>query len=56
MVSVDFGTPASELIDLFHKTQIPIIAVLDEKGRVVSTVSERELLIYLTKGSLNVET
>jgi Kef-type K+ transport system membrane component KefB len=56
VVSVDFATPASELLDLFHKTQIPIIAVLDEKGRVVSTVSERELLIYLTKGSLNAET
>lgn len=41
--------PGLNLIDLFRETNVPIIAVVDEKGRLLGTILEREILRRLAE-------
>ncbi|BBD72910.1 hypothetical protein HS1genome_1299 [Sulfodiicoccus acidiphilus] len=45
---VESWEAAWEVIEIMRKRDIPLVAVVDEEGRAVGTVSERELLLYIT--------
>lgn len=47
-VQASEDTPASELIEIFHNSGVPVVAIVDEEGRVTATVTERELYLFLT--------
>jgi len=47
-VQVAQDTPASELIEIFHNSGVPVVAVVDDEGRTIATVTERELYLFLT--------
>jgi CBS domain-containing protein len=46
---VSSSAPAWEAMEIMKSKDLPLVAVVDEEGRVVGTISERELLLYMTK-------
>ncbi len=42
--------PASRALDLFRSSDAQVVAVVDDEGRLVGTILEREILRYLLRG------
>ena len=41
------GESADKILEVFERDDVPVVAVVDESGRLVGTVLEREVLSYL---------
>jgi len=49
VVRVRESEPGLNLTDIFRETNIPVVAVVDERGRLVGTILEREILRRLVE-------
>jgi predicted transcriptional regulator len=48
-VRVHEGEPGLNLTVIFRETNVPIVAVVDEKGRLLGTILEKEILRRLVE-------
>ncbi len=51
--TVETGTPISEVIDLMQKGRFGCVLVVDEQGQLTGIITERDLLVHITKVRAN---
>lgn len=47
-IKVRCNAPATDLIKIFRETDPPIVAVVDERGKFIGTILEREILKHIS--------